>query len=336
MLTFASSITGNEQKVQHHYYDLHGNSLEQYDRIWATLYEYYGKYLPDVLTIEYIEGTASQFDPRQNQVKLAVRNLYSPTGNEIIAHESSHIALYHLTEGASILEQFRFFDEGQANILGAIATDTLEEYKRLALNVAAIQHHKGNVSFEKVQAWSSYYGYPGSGSSFAYDVGASFNFFIVDTYGEETLYQFFVDIGKTKDLTKTIHNIFNKSLKELETEWLQFLAAIETDQSLIQPMVVEMYPPHNAENVPTNIDEIHVHFNTDMQPIVCIRTPCQDTGICYKDAYWKTTKILALKVKGGLKSGYSYNLSLGVPQKCEYKSIVGIALPITPWHFTTQ
>lgn len=335
ILMIALAVNGEEPDGEHHYYDLHGNSLEQYDKIWETLSEYYGEYLPNVLTLEYIEGEGSRFDPQHNRVKLAVRHLYGSSGKQILAHESSHIALYHVTAGASILEPFRFFDEGQANILGALATETVETYKTRALNVAAIQHNKGDVSLEKVQQWSSYYGEPGSGNTYAYDVGASFNFFLLERYGQETLFQFFKDIGTTRDLSQTVQNLFNTSLEELETEWLQYLASVDIKASLVQPKVVEMYPPHHAEHVPVEVEEIYVRFNTDMLPIICIQTPCQDTGICYKNAYWKTENILAVKVQERLKPGYSYRLSLGVPRRCGYKSVEGAELPVTPWHFTT-
>jgi hypothetical protein len=57
----ALAVNGEEPGVEHHYYDLHGNSLEQYDKIWETLSEYYGQYLPNVLIIEYIEGEGVKY-----------------------------------------------------------------------------------------------------------------------------------------------------------------------------------------------------------------------------------------------------------------------------------
>jgi hypothetical protein len=73
-----------------------------------------------------------------------------------------------------------------------------------------------------------------------------------------------------------------------------------------------------------------------MKPVVCIRTPCQDTGLCYKNAYWKDSKTFAVKIDGGLQPDYTYTLSLGVAGKCGYKSAAGVDLPITPWTFTTE
>lgn len=330
----ALAVNAEEPNGDHHYYDLNGNSLEQYDSLWETLHEYYGEHLPKVLTLGYIEGESSLFDPQNNRVNLAVRELYHPAGRRVIAHESSHIALYHLTAGASSLEPFRFFDEGQANIMGALAADALGDYKDLALNAAAIQYSKGNVSLERVQRWSSYYGEPDSRNPYAYDVGASFNFFILEIYGQEALFRFFEDIGKTRDLSQTVRNLFNKSAGDFEAEWLQYL--LEIDTSLVRPAVVEMYPPHNAESVPVDVKEIYVRFNTEMLPSICILTPsCQDSAVCYKNAYWKAKNILAVKVQGRLKPGHLYRLSLGVPQKCDNKSVAGVELPITPWYFKT-
>ncbi|UCH98373.1 MAG: hypothetical protein JSV88_16440 [Candidatus Aminicenantes bacterium] len=333
------AVNGEEPKHEHHYYDLHGNSLEQYDPIWDTLSDYYGSYLPHVLTVVYIEGESSRFSPEHNQVRLSVRTAFASTGKLILAHESSHIALYHVTAGASLLEQFRFIDEGQAQIIGALATDTFETYQQQALNTAAMQYHKGNVSFEKVQQWSSYYGKPGSENPFAYDVGASFNLFLRERYGQKALFQFFEDLGTTRDLSQTIRNLFHTSAEELENEWFQYLASVDItpNEALVPPRVVEMYPPHGAEHVPVDVKEIYVRFNTDMRTTdMCINTPCKDTGICYKHAYWKTKKILAVKVQGSLKPDYPYQLSLGVPhQKCVFTSVAGVDLPMTPWHFRT-
>jgi hypothetical protein len=72
-----------------------------------------------------------------------------------------------------------------------------------------------------------------------------------------------------------------------------------------------------------------------MRDNICIATSCQD-GICYKNAYWKDRKTLAVRVKERLKHKFSYDLSLGYPGKCELSSATGVALPITNWQFTTQ
>lgn len=136
-----------------------------------------------------------QAAPEKDHIKLSVNNLYRSSGGpRLVAHESSHIGLHHFTAGASTLEQFRFFDEGLANIMGAIAADRLSAYKQQALNAGAAQHSKGNVSFAKVQKWSSYYGRPGSGTKYAYDVGASFNFFVMDTYVPVTPWTFATEV----------------------------------------------------------------------------------------------------------------------------------------------
>ncbi|MFH2046370.1 MAG: Ig-like domain-containing protein [Pseudomonadota bacterium] len=333
-------VTTMAEDIGHHYYDLHQNSLEKYDAVWDMLHTYYGEHLPMIFTVVYYsEDSGSYFNPSRDKISLSIGHLYSSTGGPgLVAHESSHIGLHHFTAGASMLEQFRFIDEGLANIMGAIAADKLPAYKEQALNVAKVQQTKNNVSFGKVQKWSVYYGPPGTNPNlgYAYDVGASFNFFVMDNYGEERFWKFVKDIGTTRDLGKSSQNVLNIPMKELESKWLLYLAAVKYEPILMQPQIVDMFPANNAINVPTDLKEIVVHFNTDMMQIVCIKTPCGDTGLCYKKAYWKDSRTLAVKIDGSLKPDYTYSFSLGLAGKCGYRSTAGIDMAVTPWAFTTE
>ena len=102
------SIGVRAEDTQHHYYDLHRNSLEQYDAVWEMLHTYYGEYLPQVFTVVYANDVGSRFDPESDQIRLSVNHLYcSIGGSRLVAHESSHIGLHHFTAGARTLEQFR-------------------------------------------------------------------------------------------------------------------------------------------------------------------------------------------------------------------------------------
>jgi hypothetical protein len=333
ILTF--SVNGMERTVQNHYFDINQNSLEQYESVWSTLHNYYRDHTPKKIIIEYKESGSSRFDCKRNRIILALNHLNS-SPKKTIAHETSHLALFHLTNEASLLERFRFFDEGFANIIGAQATDTQDDYKKIALNIAALQHHKSKVSFLKVQDWSSYFNYPDAPNRYAYHVGASFNYYIIDTYGKQSLNYFFVDIGKTKNLDLTFQNVLDKPSADVETEWMKYLEKIHVDPLLVETSIVSMFPPNKAKKIDIDIKEIYVVFNTDMQKNICIATPCQNSGICYKNAYWKTSKILAIRIKKRLKPDFTFKLSLGYPQKCSLYNAAGIDLPITRWQFTTQ
>jgi hypothetical protein len=332
VITF--SINGMERTVQFHYFDINQNSLEQYESVWSTLHKYFGDKIPKKIIIEYKEGMSSKFDCESNRIFLSLNHLAnSPI--KVIAHETSHLALCNLTKGTNLFERFRFFDEGFANIMGAQATNSQDKYKKIALNIAAIQYQKENVSFSKVQDWSSYYQNSSARYMHSYHVGASFIYYLIDSYGERSLYDFFVDIGNTKDLGLTFRNLFNKTTVEIENEWMNYLKKIHVDPSLVEPYVVSTFPPNNANNVDINLEEIFVVFNTDMMPNICVGT-YQDHGFSYKDAYWKNSKVLAIRVKKKLKHDSTINLSLGYPQRCSLYSSAGIALPIYHWRFTTQ
>ena len=77
---------------------------------------------------------------------------------------------------------------------------TLAVYRKSALITAARKARKGGVSFAAAQKWSKYFGEPPNADYDAYDVGASFIFFVEDTYGEKRLFSFFQATGREPSL----------------------------------------------------------------------------------------------------------------------------------------
>jgi hypothetical protein len=151
---------------------------------------------------------------------------YQKFGIRLIAHEASHLCLNLLTKRVSSnLAQFKFLDEGMAEIMAHRAVNDLEKYKvEQALPAGAQQLQKDNLSFVKVQKWSEYFGNPRDGRWYAYDVGASFDFFIIDKFGEKKLKELFVAIGLTRDFAAAIHNTLGITLATLEADWKVYLA----------------------------------------------------------------------------------------------------------------
>ncbi len=157
-----------------------------------------------------------------------------------------------------------------------------------------------------------------------------------DYYGQLELKQFFLEIGKIKDLDLAFKKLFGKSKRDIEYEWGQYLSQSKIDIESARPRILKMHPDHGMKNVSTKLNEIYVEFNKKMNGNICINTPCGDTGICYKNAYWKTEKILVIKVKNELRAQYSYNLVLSPHQKCQLRSSTGIGFPLKHWAFRTQ
>jgi len=314
----------------HHYFDSDGSPLPQWDFIWDQLYAYFGASTPDKITVEHWDGGDSKFSPPDETIVLAPGNDRVDT----IAHESTHLCNYALTQGASTMNDFRFFDEGFAEIMGYNIASEGDWYKTLALAVAEQANEAGNVSFDKVQDWATYYGPPSSGGTpnwWAYQVGSSFDYMIQDTRGQAAFHAFLVDIGTTKDLGATFQNVFSSTTSAMEQEWLNYLSQVQIDGSA--PAVVEMSPADQATGVSLNTPEISVTFSVAMGDNICVTTPCGSTGVCYTNAYWKAHNVLAIKVDGSLKPGYAYHLVLG-GKTCHLSSYVGVPLPQSTWQFT--
>lgn len=161
-------------------------------------------------------------------------------------------------------------------------------------------------------------------------MGASFIFFLIDTFGMDRLFAFFKDIGQTANQNKSFKNIFQKDIRVMENSWLGYLNKIKV--STIQPRIIKMFPENNALEISAKTDEIYIEFNIPMRKTISIVTNC-DSGVCYKNAYWKTDKILAVKVD--LLPDYQYRISIGNPSGNRLTSKEGIELPVRFWSFKT-
>ncbi|MBF0362077.1 MAG: hypothetical protein HQK49_13765 [Oligoflexia bacterium] len=321
-----------QNNTQFHYYDKNGNVLLQYDFIFKRLIEEYGDYTPSKITILKVNSTfgESRFNPQDASVIIS-NHLSSTDLTRTIAHESAHLCNYNLSNGANILTQFRFIDEGYANIIGNLVVDSEKEYYKSAMGIATVQKRNNNISLDKVQAWNSYGGGLENRKFYAYPVGSSFDYFIINKYSKEKFYLFFKDLGVSKNLEISIQNVFSKSIKIIESEWLESLNVVD----IFAPKVIEMFPLNNLLNVDPNIKEIFVKFNVDMNSSICVGTNCEE-GICYKNAYWKSKKILAIRIDSILLPNHSYKLSLGYKDKCRLISNYGEELPLMNWEFQTK
>ena len=133
-------------------------------------------------------------------------------------------------------------------------------------------------------------------------------------------------------------NILSKPLDEIESEWLAYINSnykeVQSDPQTAEPSISFMSPPDHAMDVNPNIKEIVVQFNVPMEGDICVTADCKD--ICYRDAYWKDVRTLAIRLPNNLQSNREYFLELGNDtHKCFLKSKFGKILPIKGWRFTT-
>lgn len=314
----------------YHFYNDDDQPLPQYERIYDELVKYFQGCVPQKIKVIPIIGKVSRFDHKKERILIGNYALTNdPDG--VIAHESCHLCMANYTKGASVREEFRFIDEGFAEIFQNIVNDRLEEYKSEALAVAAVQYLKSNLSLVKAQKWSEYFGNPEMQTNFyAYPVGASFVFFVLDTYGMEEFLAFVKDLGQTVNLDDSFQNVFQKKLPTMEKEWLEYLSKVKV--STTQPAIVKMFPENSASNVSIKTEEIYVEFDLPMLKTIALITDCE-SGVCYRNAYWKNDRILAVKVD--LLPDYQYRILIGNPSGNRLMSKVGVELPVTVWSFKT-
>lgn len=337
-------------QVKHRFYDACGNSLEIFDPVWQHLSEFFQVDTPERVVVDYKPTPPSMFRPDESRVEVQVVHL--PSTQSVVAHEAAHLFIYHITQGASVEEDLRFIDEGLAEV-SWISTENsnwatayhlqpsnarggrLEEYKQLALDIAAVQLKADNLSIEKLQRWHEYK--KPLGSHLAYPIGSSFSLHLIDTYGHDKLLALLRNLGETKSLEAATRAVLGIGLSAVEERWLDSLRT-RTTADMAQPSVVAFSPVAGAVDVPTDIKEISATFNVNMLGNKCIDTPCGETGLCDHQARWESPKKLVIPVNGELLRDHEYRLLIST-ENCSLKSLksrVGLNLPPTEWIFRTQ
>lgn len=326
------------------FYDSDGNSLEKYDDIWNKLYDFYGKYLPDKVTVKHAcQGGLSTFEPDEKALTLDCSRHEDP---KRIAHESSHIALYYMTKGASYKELFRFLDEGLATVVAERIAGNSGKHKQKVLYKTCLEKNNGKATIDNLQSWSVYFGDwkdhledKDTEKNFdAYFTSASVIYHILDNYGEKTLKRFLADIGQTQDLKTSTLSVLGMDLTSFEKNWLAYLdnhCKRLSDNPVNVPVeAVFMSPKNGSDNIDPKINKLVVKFNVTMDSSeICVLADCNE--ICYTNAYWEDDKTLAVKLPNGLISKKDYSLFLG-SKRCRLKSLLGESAPIITWHFSTK
>jgi len=322
-----------------HYYDLLGNTLERLEPVYARLQGFYGTSMPARITVRYTDSDRSMFDPDTSSVAIAVEHLTraAPSGESTIAHESSHLALHALTQGASVLERFRFIDEGVAYILAARATDEGEPFRAKALAKAAAAHQERTIDFARVQAWDSYGARQVHAENpNAYAVGASFVFFLLDEGDEKQFREFLVGLGRSTDLEAALRETYGMSQQEAEARWQGYLGRSKVAPGALElpPSLVRTIPKQDELGVSLALRELVAEFDRPMDTgRMCIRTRCDD-GVCYENARWDSPTRLVVAVTPALLPTHRYELSLG-GEDCRLRSATLVEVPPIPWTFET-
>lgn len=327
-----------------HFFDPAGNSLEKFEPVWTALHAEFGEHTPERIVVRITNDQFSRFDTRIDGVMIAARH-YDLRAKKTIAHESAHLALHKLTNGFSTKNQFRFVDEGYATVFGNRVAGREVESKREILAIAAQQQRKNNVRIDLVQDWRTYWGNPRDGqrrqTPYAYSVAASFVHYLEDIYGSGSTLRLARAIGKTGDFDSATRLAFELTRGEIRAGWIAYLKNVRISESTTDPgvlktvSIVRMEPPSGARDISLELEELFVEFDTDMKGNICIWTLTCDE-ICFRNARWKSPRLLTIKILNRLRPGEKYSLSLGIEGRCRLLSVGSGALPVTQWNFETS
>lgn len=311
-----------------------GGTLSGYGAAWDALHETFGEATPETFTVFVKEESGpSQFNTQATRL-VVPRDTLAERGSAILAHEGAHVCLSRLTQGASELEALRFIDEGLATLFEHRLAGTSAELEAAARRAAAIQLAAGNLSFAKLARWSEYFGDPKveRRSSFAYPVGAAFDLFLRDTFGEARFRAFLAALGSARTLDGAARVSLGRSASELEAEWLASVKAVK----VAPPETIVFEPNDGAKHVPIGLTALRVTFDAAMTPTVCVRAECGESHVCYTGARWASPRELVIVPDGPLLPKHRYRLELGIAGHCVFSGLDGQPVAPLVWQFETQ
>ncbi len=131
-LIFIISLIQSQET--YHFVDKDGKSFVRYEFIYQAVKKIYPESIPEKIVIEYIDGYHSKFNIVRAVIYLSVNHLKQ--AERMIAHEFSHICLGRYTNSVNVMDQFRFFDERFANIVGYRVINDIGGYKKQSLITA--------------------------------------------------------------------------------------------------------------------------------------------------------------------------------------------------------
>jgi hypothetical protein len=129
----------------------------------------------------------------------------------------------HLTQMMSKENRFRFFNEGFARLFEY--SENPSWYFNTTMKVGKEYLKKGKVSFSQIEDWITYWGDPEVGNldPNAYNIGSTFVYFLINTYGKNCFRKFLVVIGKTQNLNLALSQTYQLSRKKAQRRWRKYI-----------------------------------------------------------------------------------------------------------------
>jgi hypothetical protein len=323
--------TGAGLGAPSHFTTPSGKPLTGFESAWTALHEFYGDTTPATFVVVERDDGPGLFNTAKASVVLS-RDALAARGAPTLVHEGSHICLSRLTNGASELETLRFVDEGLATIFEHRLVGTFPQLEVAARESAAIQLAAGNLTLAKLARWSVYSGASGKRSPYAYSVGAAFDLYLLERFGEDRFKTFLRALGRERDLDGAASRALGESARQLEKAWLRSLATVRIGK----PEIVQLEPRNGATAVPRAARELRVTFATNMSPSICVQTECGASNVCYRKARWSAPRELVIVPDGRLLPKHRYRIGLGIEGRCLMASLNGQALDPILWEFETE
>lgn len=310
----------------------------------SIISDFFNEYSPEKIYIKATSNNNSSFDTKLgNTIYISEKHSkYKYQFIHTVVNETSHLAMYKMTNGNSATNKFKFLDEGLAEVLSARSINNLD-YKHFAIKESFRQLKQGNLSIKKIQNWKLYFGLwqknikpvvKKQKQNFnAYHIAASFIYFMIDNFSEKKLKTFIKNIAITNNLNDSLKTIINANIELTEKMWIQYIKnvnlKIKCDTSFT------LRPANNSLNISKNIKEISIKFKTKMKRAHNIFSNCS-TGLCYKTAYWKDNKTLIISSSKMLISGHHYHIKIGDSKHGHLITSNGCELPIINWKFKVE
>jgi hypothetical protein len=207
------------------YIDANGGDTAALENLKPRFQELFGSALPESIRIERWDKSWSNADHPNNRIQLSANA--SPL-KCIVAHETSHLAMANLAEGANAWddrERFAFVDEGFAMVMENEACEYSWAGQRTASKTLGLMKRK-NVSLDAMQRWTSFFG-PASGENAdwaAYQAAASFAYYMIDTFGLEKTFLFYKSLKDTRAIDSSFKQVFDKERSDVEKDWLAWIS----------------------------------------------------------------------------------------------------------------
>ncbi len=199
------------EPLVHHFVAADGTARADLDSIWPVLVQFFGDGgVPATIVVDERPGN-SKFDPHGNTIHVSTTS--SQPERELVTHESTHVGLARLTDGASTREELRFLDEGFANVMQHVGDGSYAE----TANAAA--RRRRPVRFADLEVWSTYFGHADAHPDWtAYDVAASFVLYFEHRYGEPGLHTLFAALA-TESIDSALARVTHEAPPAVEQAW---------------------------------------------------------------------------------------------------------------------